>query len=63
MEEVDTFRPIRPGNHYDIENFVDLFNIVVVNLKDAGRLEELGDGSLCVKLQKKITKSMLAQYH
>ena len=63
MEDVDNFRPIRPGNHKDIENFADLLDIVVVNLKDAGRLEELGDGSLYIKLQKKITESMLAQYH
>ena len=63
MEEVNNFRPIRPGNHKDIKNFADLLDIVVVNLKDAGRLEELGDGSLYIKLQKKITESMLAQYH
>ena len=63
MEEVDNFRPIRPGNHKDIKNFANLLDIVVVNWKDAGRLEELGDGSLHVKLQKKITESMLAQYH
>ena len=63
MEEVDNFRPIRPGNHKDIENFANLLDIVVVNLKHAGRQEELGDGSLYITLQKKITKSMLSQYH
>ena len=46
-----------------MENFADLLEIVVVNLKEAGRLEELGDDSLHIKLQKKITESMLAQYH
>ena len=47
MEEVDNFRPtIRLGNHKDIEKFADLLDIVVVNLKDAGRPEELVDGSL-----------------
>ena len=58
MEEVDNFGPIRPGDHQDIENFADLLDIVVVNLKDTGRLEELGDGSLYIKLQK-TTESML----
>ena len=52
-----------PPNHKDIDNFANLLDIVVVNLKDAGRQEEFGDGSLYVKLQKKITESMLAQYH
>ena len=44
MEEVDNFRPIQYDNHKDIETFADLLDIVVVNLKDAGRVEELGDG-------------------
>ena len=59
MEEVHNFRPIRPGNHKDIKNFADLLDI----LKGADRLEELGDRSLSIKLQKKIVKSMLAQHH
>ena len=63
MEEVDNFRPIQPGNHKGIENFADLLDNVASNLKDAGRLEHLGDGSLYIKLQKKINESMLAQYH
>ena len=51
MEKVDNFRLIRPGNHKDIENFTDLLDTVVVNLKDAGRPKKLGDGSLYIKLQ------------
>ena len=44
MEKVDNFRPIQYDNHKDIETFADLLDIVVVNLKDAGRIEELGGG-------------------
>ena len=63
IEEVGIFRPFRLGNHKDIENFADLFDLAAVNLKDAGRPEELGDGSMYIKIKKKITESMLAQYH
>ena len=35
----------------------------MVNLKDTGRLKELGDGSPHIKLQKKITESILVHYH
>ena len=37
-------------------------DIAVVNLKEARRYEELGNGSLYAKLQKKMTEHMLAQY-
>ena len=41
----------------------DLLDIAVINLKEAGRSAELGDGSLYLKLQKKMTESMLTRYH
>ena len=47
----------------DLENFVDLLDIAVINLQDIGRNEELGNGSLYLKLQKKLTKQMISQYH
>ena len=34
-----------------------------MNLKEANRLEELKDGLLYIKLQKKLPASMLTQYH
>ena len=49
LEELETFKPIRPDNSKDIENFSDLLHIAVINLKEAGRIEDLGDGSLYLK--------------
>lgn len=63
MDELENFKPIRLGNSRDIDKFADLIDITVVNLKDAGRTEELGNGSLYNKLQQKLPESMLAQYH
>ena len=37
--------------------------MIVINLKEAGRHEELGHGSLYIKIQKKMTELMLANYN
>ena len=58
-----SWKPIRPGNSKDIQNFADLLDIAVINVKEAGRTEDLGDGSLYLKLQKKMTEPMLVRYH
>ena len=63
LEEVDNFRPICLGNYKEIEKFADLLDITIVNLKEANRLEELNDGLLYLKLQKKLPTSMLSSYH
>ncbi|XP_065895432.1 uncharacterized protein [Dysidea avara] len=63
LEEVDNFRPINPGSHRDIEKFADLLDVTIVNLKEANRFEELNDGLLYLKLQKKLPTTMLSGYH
>ena len=56
FEELENFKPFRPG-------FADLLDITVVNLKEAGQHDELGNGSLYLSLCKKLTEAMLAQCH
>ena len=63
LEEIDNFKPVRPGNFKDMEKYADLLDIAIVNLKEANRLDELRDGLLYVKLQKKLPASMLTCYH
>ena len=63
LEEVDNFRPICPGNYKEIEKFADPLDITIVNLKEVNRSEELNDGLLYLKLQKKLPTSMLSSYH
>jgi len=60
LEEVDNFRSIYPGNYRDMEKLSD---VTTVNLKEANRLEELNDGLLYLKLQKKLPTTMLSAYH
>ena len=62
LEELDQFKPIRPGFPKDVEKLADLLEVVVVTMKDAGRQEELGDGTLYMKIQKKLTEEMLTRY-
>ena len=63
LEEIDNFRPVRCENSRDLEKYADLLDVAIVNLKEANRFEELRDGLLYIKLQKKLPASMLTQYH
>ena len=56
----DQLRPIRAE---DLDRLADLLDVKVINLKEAGRHEELGHGSLYIKVQKKMTELMLANYN
>ena len=40
----------------------DLLDIILINLTEAGREEEFGNGYLYIKVQKKMTKSILVDY-
>jgi len=58
MEQIDDFKYVRYGNAKDIEKFADLLDITVINVKESGRYEELGYGSLYLKLVKKMSEGM-----
>ncbi|CAC5420525.1 unnamed protein product [Mytilus coruscus] len=58
---LENFKPVREGFAKDNEKLADLQNKTVVNLKEAGPFEELKNGSLYNKLQRKMTKSMLSR--
>ena len=63
IEELESFRPVRSGHAKELDKFADILDVAVVNLKEAIRREELGDGSLYMMLQKKLPEMMLSQYH
>ena len=44
LEEIDSFRPVHPGNFKDMGKYADLLDIAIVNLKEADHFEELCDG-------------------
>ena len=63
LDDLDNFKPVRDGCSRDIEKFADLLDVLVVNLLVGGRHEELGNGSLYVKLLKKLPETLLTQYN
>ena len=62
LDAFDNFKPIREDHPKDVESFADLSDIVVTNLKEANRTEELGNGTLYHNLQRKMTEKMLTRY-
>ena len=63
LEDLDNFKPVRDGCSKDMEKFADLLDVLVVNLLESGRHDELGNGSLYVKLLKKLPETLLTQYN
>ena len=63
MGELDQFRPIRTSNAKDLDRLADLLDVIIITLKEAGRHKELGHGSLYIKIPKKMTMLMLANYN
>ena len=55
------------SSNYRIENFMDLFDftvtVVKINVEEAGRPTEFGNGSLYLKFKQKTIQPMLACYH
>ena len=48
LERLEKLQPIRRGNPKDLERFADLLDIAVINLKDAGRFDELSNGTFYI---------------
>ena len=63
LEDLEQFRQIQPGNAEELERFADLLDMTVINLKEAGEHQDLGDGSLYIQLQRKLPQSLLARYN
>ena len=63
LEELENYQRIQIGNTRDLEEFSDSLEIAIINLKESGKHQELGNGFLYTKLQKKLPESMLAMYH
>lgn len=59
LEELDRFPPMKDEIAKNIEKFGDLLNVAVINLKEANREKELGNGSSYLNVQKKMPENML----
>ena len=51
-EELENIKSLHPGNAGDIERFADLLDVPVVNLKEPNRHDQLGKGTLYIRVCK-----------
>ena len=63
IEQVDQFIPLKNNNFTELERLSELLERLIVRFQDTGRTEDLGSGILFVNIQKKLTNSLLTQYH
>ena len=63
LERLEKLRPVRKGNSKDLEKFCDLLDLAVINLKSAGRVEELSNGTFYTNMMKKLPEEKLVDYH
>ena len=61
--QLEGFRSTQYDNAKDLEQFSDLLDDAVINLRESRQYHELGTESLNVKLQRKLPEMMLASYH
>eukprot|EP00117_Sycon_ciliatum_P037201 scpid19437/ scgid27872/ len=63
VEELDHIQSVRANRPKELEKFVDLLSVAVINLKDAGRSAELQPGTLYSKLLRKFDQQLLTQFY
>ena len=62
LEDVDNFKPVRDNNEKDLQSFAELLDVLVVQLVETGNLAELYSVSMNLRVQAKLSKSLLAKY-
>ena len=61
-DDINQFRPIRPGNATDLEHFAELLDVVVVRLVEDRADQELAGGFLYDTLLLKLNEALLGSY-
>lgn len=63
LENLESFSPLKNENAREIERFADLLDLAVLKLKELEHREDLADGSLYVRMMKKLPQTMLIRYN
>lgn len=63
LEDLDQFPAMKVESATQIEKFADILDVAVLNMKEANRDDDLKDGSLYLRLQRKMPETMLARFH
>ena len=62
LKQLEAFDPLKDGDSKSFEAFADLLETAMFTLKEAGRLEELGNGTLYSTLLKKLSDKQMVEY-
>ena len=62
LPKLEKLRPIKEGQTKAFEKIADILNVAVVNLKVAGRANNLNSVSLHLRLRQKLSESILINY-
>ena len=62
LEDVESFKQIRDNNEKDLQSLAELLDVLIVNLTEAGDEQELHSTTLYLKVQKKLTKTLICKY-
>ena len=60
FDKLECIKLVQYGNAKQLEDFADALDISITKLKAAGREEELGDGHLFSRLQRKLDERLLS---
>ena len=62
LQQLEKFNPLKDGDSRSFEAFADLLETAVFTLKESGRVEELGNGTLYSTLLKKLTDKQMVDF-
>ena len=62
LDDLEKFKPIREAQSKALEKFVDLLDVAVLNLEQAGMQNELERDTLYTNLQRKLPENLLTNY-
>ena len=62
LDDVDKFQPVKDSRPQELQKLAELLEVVIVSMKESGRAHELDEGTLYLKLQTKLSSSLLTQF-
>ena len=62
LKQLESFKPLKDGDSKSFEAFADLLETAVFTLREADRMEELGNGTLYTTIINKLTDKQMVEF-
>ncbi len=62
LEDVENFKQVKDNNEKDLQSLAELLDVLIVNLSEAGDEQELQSTTLYLRVQQKLTKTLICRY-